>query len=261
VSENEKSPTLVPLVAYSTGLIIGRFLVDIVAHRIAAHPRKGNRMSTAKADVLELLEEAPEDGFPGEFERFLRTRTTLASDYPQPARTLSPAEAELWEALREIAAPTAKAEVLAALDALPDGCSVDDLLEELDEREDLRRGLASAVYQPLVSQEEMEALFPQWMREASSSDAAELREPREELPADSPHDEIELPLSASYGVSLTRAEVLEALNDLPDGCAMEDILHTLSVREQIKQGIWSLENEPTFTQEEVEQSLSRLLTR
>jgi hypothetical protein len=165
VSENKKSPTFAPLVAYSTGLLIGRFLVDIVAHRIAAHPRKGNRMSTAKADVLELLEEAPEDGFPGEFERFLRTRTTLASDYPQPARTLSPAEAELWEVLREIAAPTAKHEVLAALHALPDDCTMDDILEELYEREELRRSLASAIYEPRISHDEIKAWIEQCARE------------------------------------------------------------------------------------------------
>jgi hypothetical protein len=249
VSENEKSPTFAPLVAYSTGLIIGRFLVDIVADRIAAPPRKGNRMSTAKADVLRLLEDVPGDS--------QRARTTFMKDYPHPQSVAAEGRSELWEALREIAAPTAKHEVLAALDALPDGCSVSDLLEVLDEREDLRRGLASAIYEPLVSQEEMEALFAQWAHEASSSNAAEPREPREELPVDSPMEEIEAPLSASYEVSLTRAEVLEALDDLPDGCAMEAILHTLSVREQIKQGIWSLENEPTFTQEEVEQSLSR----
>jgi hypothetical protein len=164
VSENEKSPTFAPLVAYSTGLILGRFLVDIVAHRIAAHPRKGNSMSTAKADVLELLEEAPENGFPGEFERLL-SRITFANDYPRPERALSGAQAELWDALGEIAAPTAKHEILAALDALPDDCTIDDILEELDEREHLRRGLASAIYEPLISQEEMEAWFEQWARE------------------------------------------------------------------------------------------------
>lgn len=54
VSENEKSPTFALLVAYSTGLLLGLFLVDIVAHRIAAHPRKGNRMSTAGVEVPPL---------------------------------------------------------------------------------------------------------------------------------------------------------------------------------------------------------------
>ncbi|HEY0019548.1 MAG TPA: hypothetical protein VGC13_24815 [Longimicrobium sp.] len=253
MSGDDGLPTFASLVAYSTGLILGLFLVDIVADRIGAHPRKGNRMSTAKADVLRLLEDVPRNG--------QRARTTFMRDYPHPESVAAEGRTDLWEALREIAAPTAKHEVLAALDALPDGCSVNDLLEELDEREDLRRGLASAIYEPLVSQEEMEARFAQWAHEASSSHPAELREPREELPAHSPPEEIEAPLSASYEVSLTRAEVLETLDDLPDGCAMEAILHTLYVREQIKQGIWSLENEPTFTQEEVEQSLSRWLTR
>lgn len=73
-------------------------------------------------------------------------------------------------------------------------------------------------------------------------------------------EEIDSTISASRRVSLTKSEVLQALDDLPDPCTMGEILHTLSVRERIKQGIWSLENEPTFTQEEVEQSLSRWLT-
>ena len=165
MESGDRSDHFVPLVAYSTGLILGLFLVDIVADRIGARPAKENRMSTAKADVLELLEEVPGEGRGGEFERFLRTRTTLAKDYPPPARTLSPAEAELWEALREIAAPTAKHEILAALDALPDDCTMDDILEELDEREELRRGLASAIYEPRISQEEIEAWIEQCARE------------------------------------------------------------------------------------------------
>ncbi|HEV3052779.1 MAG TPA: hypothetical protein VGX50_20865 [Longimicrobium sp.] len=78
---------------------------------------------------------------------------------------------------------------------------------------------------------------------------------------DSSGDEAEQALSASYAVTLTKEEILQALDDLPDHCTMEDILHTLHVREQIKQGMWSLDNEPTFTQEEVEQSLSRWLAR
>ncbi|HEU0298810.1 MAG TPA: hypothetical protein VFR37_05130 [Longimicrobium sp.] len=147
--------------AYSTGLLLGRVLVEIVADLIGAHPRKGNRMSTAKADVLELLEEGREVG---EMERLLG-RITLAKDYPHPGRELNESETDLWNALQEITAPTAKAEILAALDQLPDDCTMDDILEELDEREHLRRGVASAIYEPLVSQEEMEAWFEQWARE------------------------------------------------------------------------------------------------
>lgn len=160
----DRSDHFVPRVAYSTGLLLGRVLVEIIADLIGAHPRKGNRMSTAKADVLELLEDVPADGQTAELERVLAC-TTFAKDYPPPARVLSPAQADLWEALQEIAAPTAKAEIFAALDRLPDDCTMEDILEELDEREYLRRSLASAIYEPLVSQEEMEAWFEQWARQ------------------------------------------------------------------------------------------------
>jgi hypothetical protein len=57
-----------------------------------------------------------------------------------------------------------------------------------------------------------------------------------------------------------KAEVRELLDELPEDCTMEDIQYHLYVREQIREGLWSLENEPTFTQDEVEQSLSRWLT-
>lgn len=161
MSGNEKSPILVPLLAYSTGLLIGRFLVDIVADLIGAPSREGNRMSTAKADVLELLEDAPADRH-GEIQRVL-SRITLAKDYPYPEE-LSASEADLWEALREITAPTLKAEILTVLNRLPDDCTMEDILEELDEREHLRRGVASAIYEPLVSQDEVEAWVEQWAR-------------------------------------------------------------------------------------------------
>lgn len=160
-----ESDHFAPSVAYSTGLRLGRLLGEIISALMRPLPSKGNRMSTAKADVLELLEDVPEDRFSGEFERFLRTRTTLAKDYPHPARELSGAEAALWEALREIAAPTAKAEIVAALDPLPDDCTMADILEELDEREQLRRGLASALYEPRISHEEVKAWIEQCARE------------------------------------------------------------------------------------------------
>jgi hypothetical protein len=152
-------------VAYSTGLRLGRLLGEILSALMRPLASKGDRMSTAKADVLELLEEAPEEGLPGEFERFLRTRTTLANDYPHPARALSAAEAALWEALQDIAAPTAKAEILAALDRLPDDCTMEEILEELDEREQLRRGLASAIYEPRISHDEVKAWIEQCARQ------------------------------------------------------------------------------------------------
>jgi hypothetical protein len=61
-------------------------------------------------------------------------------------------------------------------------------------------------------------------------------------------------------MSSAKAEVRELLDELPDDCTMEDIQYHLYVREQIRLGLWSLENEPTFTQEEVEQRLARWLT-
>lgn len=121
-------------------------------------------MSTAKADVLELLEDVPEDYESGEVESIL-ANITLAKDYPHPCRELNESERDLWEALQEIVAPTLKAEILVVLDGLPDDCTMDDLLERLDEREHLRRGVASAIYEPLVSQEEVEAWVESWARE------------------------------------------------------------------------------------------------
>lgn len=61
-------------------------------------------------------------------------------------------------------------------------------------------------------------------------------------------------------MNTAKAEVRELLDELPDDCTMEDIQYHLYVREQIRQGIWSLENEPTYTQDEVEQALAEWLT-
>lgn len=151
-------------VAYSTGLRVGRLLGEILSALMRPLASKGNRMSTAKADVLELLEEVPEDYESGEVESIL-ANITLAKDYPHPSRELSASERDLWEALQEIVAPTVKAELLAVLDRLPDDCTMDDILDRLDEREHLRRGVASAIYEPLVSQEEVEAWVESWARE------------------------------------------------------------------------------------------------
>src|SRR5687768_3362813 len=95
----DRSDHFVPRVAYSTGLLLGRVLVEIIADLIGSHPGEGNRMSTVKADVLELLEDVPENGEVGEMEPLLG-RITLAKDYPHPGRELSEAEADLWEALQ-----------------------------------------------------------------------------------------------------------------------------------------------------------------
>lgn len=57
----------------------------------------------------------------------------------------------------------------------------------------------------------------------------------------------------------TKEEVLEVLDLLDDSCSLGDAYYTLRIRERIRQGIWSLENERTDTHEEVVQSLSRWL--
>ncbi|HST61929.1 MAG TPA: hypothetical protein VLK84_24725 [Longimicrobium sp.] len=57
-----------------------------------------------------------------------------------------------------------------------------------------------------------------------------------------------------------KAEVRELLDELPDDCTMEDIQYHLYMREQIRQGIWSLENEPTYTQDQIEQDIAQWLT-
>jgi hypothetical protein len=217
-------------------------------------------MSTAKAGVLELLEDVAEESQSGQIGP-VSAHITLAKDYPRPARELSGAESEMWEALQEIAAPTAKAEILAALDPLGDEFTIEDILEELDEREHLRRGLASAIYEPLISQEEMEAWFEEWARKEPATPTTEVgtSSRREELPNDRSREQIEQTLD--YDTSTSKDEVLEVLDSLPEDCTVGDILNTLDVRLHIKQGMWSLDNEPTFTQEEVEQSLSRWLTK
>ncbi len=143
--EDGDPPTSVRLLAYSTGLFFGVWIVQIIGDRIGADPRKGNRMSTAKADVLELFEG----------------------------------------------------------------------LEDCSSKEQGRTPT---------------------------------------------HDELERRLGIHETADgSTKADLLEVLDRLPDDCSLEDIEYSLYVREQIRQGIWSLENEPTFTHEEVEQSLSRWL--
>lgn len=51
-------------------------------------------------------------------------------------------------------------------------------------------------------------------------------------------------------------EAREVLDLLPDGCTIEDIRYALHVREAIRQGLWSLENEPAYTQDEIEEAVT-----
>lgn len=87
----DRSDHFVPLVAYSTGLILGRFLVDIAAHLIGAHPREGNRTSTAKTGIVDLLEDDPENCTAAEAEHIYRIRSKILrgdADY-EAGRTLT----------------------------------------------------------------------------------------------------------------------------------------------------------------------------
>lgn len=71
------------------------------------------------------------------------------------------------------------------------------------------------------------------------------------------HDE---PPQGRRLVNSAKAEVRELLDELPDDCTMEDIQYHLYVREQIRQGLWSLENEPAYTQDQIEQDIAQWLT-
>lgn len=85
----DRSDNFGPSVAYFTGLILGRFLVDIAAHLIGAHPREGNRMSTTRTETL--LDDLPETHSPAEAEHVRRVRSKILrgdADY-EAGRTLS----------------------------------------------------------------------------------------------------------------------------------------------------------------------------
>ena len=52
-------------------------------------------------------------------------------------------------------------------------------------------------------------------------------------------------------------EVREVLDVLPDDCTMADIRYHLYVRAEIREGLWSLENEPAYTQDEIERDVAQ----
>lgn len=91
----------------------------------------------------------------------------------------------------------------------------------------------------------------------ASAEAVELWS---ELPYDRLRGQMDDRLHPAGEMSTTTSEVREVIDGLPDHCTVVDIVYALYVRGQIKQGIRSLENEPTCTQDEVEQSLSRWFT-
>jgi hypothetical protein len=73
-------------------------------------------------------------------------------------------------------------------------------------------------------------------------------------------DKNDQPSPGNRPMNTAKAEAQEILDELPDDCTMEDIHYHLYVREQIRQGLWSLENEPTYTQDEIERDVARWLT-
>lgn len=145
-------------------------------------------MSTAKAEVLELLGDLPDDCTAEDILYHLsvwnQIRQGLWSLENEPVHTHeeversvsrwlvgardghhSSADPELRSALDAMVTCSAKAEVLAALDELPDDCSLHDVAEQLHEREQIRQGLASALNEPRVSQDQVEAWIDRWERE------------------------------------------------------------------------------------------------
>jgi hypothetical protein len=175
---------------------------------------------------------------------------------------MSTLEAELRKFLAEVTEPTAKAEVQKVLDLLPDAFTMEDLVEQLDEREHIRQGLWSALNEPLVSQEEMKVWFEEWVRREPEASAASTKEVElwSELPYDRLRGQMDDRLHAAGEMSITTSEVREVMDGLSGDCIVIDIVYALYVRGQIKQGLRSLENEPTWTQDEIEQSLSRWLS-
>jgi hypothetical protein len=67
------------------------------------------------------------------------------------------------------------------------------------------------------------------------------------------------PFAGGLVMKRAKDEVREVLDLLPDDCTMADIQYALYVRTQIRDGIWSLENAPTFTQDEIEHDIAQWL--
>jgi hypothetical protein len=118
--------------------------------------------------------------------------------------------------------PTAKAEVLELLDGLPDDCLLEDIEHELHVRHAMHRAEATG-----------EDCILSYRRRLGH------------------HPEM---LDGT-----AKEEVLQVLDLLDDSCSLADVYHTLRVRESIRRGEWSLQNERTYTQEEMEQRLARWL--
>jgi hypothetical protein len=62
-------------------------------------------------------------------------------------------------------------------------------------------------------------------------------------------------------MSSARNNVESLLRQLPDDCTLEDIQYHLYVLEKIQRGLEVADTQGTLTQEEVEQRLSKWITR
>ena len=115
-----------------------------------------------------------------------------------------------------------KAEVMELLDTLPDDCLLEDIERGLHVRHAIQRVEATG-----------EDCVLRYKRRLGHHPEMLERSAKEE-----------------------DSEVLDLLDDC---CSLADVYYTLCIREGIRQGEWSLQNERTYTQEEVEQRLSRWL--
>jgi len=62
-------------------------------------------------------------------------------------------------------------------------------------------------------------------------------------------------------MSTAKEDVQSLLRKLPDDCSLEDIQYHLYVIEKIRNGLAAAEDGKTLTQDEVEQRISKWLTR
>ena len=70
---------------------------------------------------------------------------------------------------------------------------------------------------------------------------------------------LDLKKTSEIVMSAVKQEVQHLLNTLPEDCTYEDVQYHLYVLEKVKRGLDDVEQGRVFTQEEVEQHLSRWL--
>jgi predicted transcriptional regulator len=59
----------------------------------------------------------------------------------------------------------------------------------------------------------------------------------------------------------TKQEVVQLLNRLPDDCSLEDIQYHLYVMQKIERGLLDAEKGNVYTQEQIEEKLSRWIRK